>query len=445
MIKKSIGKIVNKFKANVKNNGDKNQNIVNSPGAILINHSVGEEIQRLIRTGRISEGIALLKQAMDGTSAQHPAYPHWRYDIDVTDGKVTLSHVPNTPDAMKTHPLRGSMKLLLNEEVTSKFRNWNELLRFSYEKQMHFEFDALSFETWVGDKFIERFEDTDGTKKFKVRISPKEFPPPAPMRLYVLDSSISYDYLEIGLKEIDGDWLVMDNNKQANSPVFIEIKINPLSREASLNITLQEEYVTSAKAQLQFNKFLLEAKNKQFALKFLKFDTDLFVAEKWNINIPDEKWTLQLIRFLSDIVDIENFYGVQFNLIDEITEEDEDAIYILKNAMNGDPVKGTFSHFSMQIDNVESARNLVKLAEENPDGNILSFVFKEPCINLLGERIYFVESEITCNATKVKNLSKLKRKVENMESGDSITVYFIPASKEKNKIREVYTVAKAVK
>lgn len=436
LIKNFFGKITNKFKATVKNEGNNNLNIVNSPGVTLINSNIYDEIQRLVSEGQFDEATSLISRIMNGASAQHPAYPYWRYGIEVKDGQVIFSHIPNSPDALKSHPLKGSFKLKFPQEVTSKFQNLDELVRFSYEKQVPIKLDLISFKTWVGDKIIDSFDENEWDE-MTMQIYPTKFPPPTPMKLYLVDGSESYDYLEIGLKEIDGNWFLMNNNEQEHCSIQIQIKFNPTSKEAFLSISLKEEYNSNVRAQLDFIKFIYGATKKTLAIKILKYNMDLLELKKWNIKIS-EKEVRNRILFLTLLVDLEKYYGVQFKFPDDVTEQDKEAIYILKNTMNKAPIDGTFSHLSFEVNKIEEVKNIIEIAEKHPDGKEIMFCHKDACINLYGQRIEFAESRITYSYLQVKNLELLKKKLEFMEDGDTIKIEFIPASPTKNKITMLF-------
>lgn len=285
-----LKKLLNK--ARIFNNGNKNQNIVNSPGAMILNRSFGEELQYLVRKGQYDEVAALIKQSINGASAQHPAYPHWRYDIKLNNGQVSIAHVPNSPNAIHTHPFRSQMKLILPNDFRARFKNWNEALQYSYEKQITFEFDAKSIETWIGDKAIEKYESEDGTKQIRVSIEPQEFPPPTPMRLYLFEGSLSYDYLIMGLKEIDGNWLILDNSTQKNPQINITVSMNPTTNEAKMLIDLCSDNSLSAKSQLHYCSFMQSMKTSSFALKSLEHNVDIMVAKSGQLMKMKKNWPL---------------------------------------------------------------------------------------------------------------------------------------------------------
>ncbi|PGT89032.1 hypothetical protein [Bacillus sp. AFS040349] len=192
-IKKSIAKAI------VKNKGNNNTFYVNS---VVNTQDSFNEIQKLIREGKTSEAADLFSGLVKGAAAQHPAFPHWRYGIDFNpeNGSVTLSHVPSSKEALKSHPLKGSVDVNLPDEIKANFKNWGELIRYSYNTQTTLEFDATSFETWIGKKLIDKQKG-----EIKLKLIPHSFPPPSPMRLYTTNGSVSFDYLEIGVSKIENE------------------------------------------------------------------------------------------------------------------------------------------------------------------------------------------------------------------------------------------------
>ncbi|MGG1601146.1 hypothetical protein, partial [Paenibacillus naphthalenovorans] len=69
-----IGKVTQK--------GDGNFALVNSTVSIV---SPRDEIQKLLHEGKHLAASALFQQTMRSIQAQHPVYPHWRYELQMKD------------------------------------------------------------------------------------------------------------------------------------------------------------------------------------------------------------------------------------------------------------------------------------------------------------------------------------------------------------------------
>ncbi|MDT0161620.1 abortive infection system toxin AbiGii family protein [Bacillus sp. AG4(2022)] len=419
-IKKSIAKI--------KNKGNNNTFYVNS---VVNTQDSFNELQKLIREGKTSEAADLFSGLVKGASAQHPAFPHWRYGIEIhpENGSVTLSHIPSSKDALKSHPLKGSVDVNVPEEIKANFKNWGELIRYSYNTQTTLEFDATSFETWIGKELIDKKKG-----EIKLKLIPQSFPPPSPMRLYTSNGTVSFDYLEIGVSKIEDNIIYMDNAQQENNIVMVQLKINLQKRGIDLNITLNKEQHNKVKPELTFMKFLYEAKNNPFSLKVLKTDSNLFIAKNWNVDIGDEEEFKKTIEFLERLNKVEEYFDVEFTLPENITIKDEEALYILECVINDTDVKGTFKSTSIMLDKVNEVNEFIEVMENNPNGSEMTVEMLEPFITLFGTTIKFEKSVATYDAVSIKDFERLKSKAEYMMDGETVKIDF--ESGEKNTITE---------
>ncbi|MGN4752782.1 abortive infection system toxin AbiGii family protein [Bacillus cereus group sp. MYBK220-1] len=428
-------KIVKKFQSKIKNKGNNNTFNVNSP--LIINQSSGEEIQRLVASGKQDEAIALMTRIIKGVSAQHPVHPHWRYNFSVDkNGKVSLEHVPNYAEAVFTHPLRINTNILIPEEITSKFKNLDELVRYSYEKQIPLEFNLNFFETWIGETLVERVEGNKTSGDLVLKIFNREFPPPTPMKLYFPTSKnhFGYDYLEIGLTKIEDDYMFLGNEQQKNCPVLVQIQINPSNHSANFNIKLNESHITDVESQLEFNKFLLNMKEYPITLKALKNNTEVLVAKNWSADIESDE-VGKYIDLLEILLDIEKHYKVKFKLAETITEDDRNCIFILRNCMNGLHINGTFKYAKFTTNSKKDVKDLLNGFANNNE-LCLCVSCDKPYLILFGIKFEFKRSILTYDSVKVTNLNRLYGFLQYMGEGDTIEIEFVPG--EKNTFREEY-------
>lgn len=414
--------------------GDNNFALINSTISVS---TAGDELQKLFQEGKLVEASSLFQRMMRSVSAQHPAYPHWRYDMRLEDGQTILSHVPNYPEAIERYPLKGNIKF----QVPSKYigiNNVKELLQNAYGKQEEIELDVLSLKAWIGEHLIEDLVSSN-VGQVKALLKPPPFPKPQPMKLYFKENHFSIDYLEIGVSRIEGQVITVDNKKQLNAKIYITIIFNLENNRSKFTMTINEMFKTDVEAHLLFNQFFLEAsEGKQFALKMLREGNDLFVSQQWTFDeqLPDN--LDKYVKLLSELYDMQKEYEVSFSLNEDMDGADLEKLFLLKLSAEGKARTGKYTGYKMVMDKKDSIQRILEIDKENPEGNNLSLHTHDKTISFLGAVITFKDYIVEFNNAKLADHDKLKKKLELMEDGESISIEFVPASKDSGNFSEKY-------
>lgn len=417
------------MKSKLSQKGNNNIAIQNSPIQIITNEDL---LKQLLSQGKTQEAVNLFRRIINSASAQHPLYPHWRYEIGTdTTGKTFISHVPNSAEALIHYPLHGEVKFIVPDEY-KKFKNIDELLKYSYDKQTDIELDAEYLKTWIGDYPLDNMETSD-VKNIKVVLKPEAFPPPFKARLLFDNDSFSIDYLEIGLQEIDGDNIIIGNSKQDNPRVYITLNINLCSNNGKFDLSINKNYKHDVKANLIYNKFILNVqRNKDIMLKDLVADRLVFKSKVMHLDDTLPENIEDTVGLLDTLNAIEDYYDVRIDLPErDLNSEDFENISILKSAVEGKEREGVYENLSMLVNDKETISNLLNLYKDDKDSHTLSVIQENKLINLFGTTIQLNKTVCTFQNAMLKDRELLIQKSRLMDAGESIKIVFVPSGESK--------------
>ncbi|SDO54028.1 hypothetical protein SAMN04487897_11667 [Paenibacillus sp. yr247] len=414
--------------------GDRNLALVNSSVSII---EESAELQRFLSEGRLIEAAALFQRMMKAASAQHPVFPHWRYDLKMDEsGKVIIGHVPANQEVAESHPFKINIKF----DMPEKYRNFpsmNELLLHSYGKQEEIELDVISFKAWIGEEIITDDQSSDA-HSIKINIKPQEFPKPLPMKLYMLDNSFTLDYLEVGVTEIYNNTVTLENHAQRNVKMRIQFRINLIDKSSGFSIKIAPEYYYDVEANLLLLQFMKSCRDgSRFVLKVLNKGTNLFVSREFSLDVDIPEDIDNKIECLHDLYKMEEHYKVKFLLKEVITEDDQEKLTILKLVAEDKPLEGTYDWFDCKFSDRQTIENTIAAYENQPNGLLMVVSEYNHRVSVLGAEVLFEEVKREISNAIPNDIEKLRKKVSLMEDGESINIRFIPATEE-NKIVERY-------
>jgi hypothetical protein len=414
-------------KSDVSQSGNQNLAIVNSKNITVNQVQAADEMQRLVKEGKLNEAAELLSRIQKAASSVHPAYPHYRFEFGTDEkGNSTISHVPNYPEAVERYPFQGSMRFVLTEKY-KRFKNMQELVQHSYEKQEKIELDALSFKTWVGDTILDEFSK-DNFKSMKLTLTPQKFPPPTPMRLFLKNDSWGIDYLEIGVTEIDGSIVKMDNSKQKGATIFVSFVIDMDKETAKFNIKIKEEYIHRVKEELIFTELLLASKKKSnsLVLKFLETDADIIEANSWGFDEEIHDNLQYYAELLSKLKEIENHFQVEFKLDESgFSSEDIWVIELLYSFVIGRNLKRPFEPWKTRMNNKQMIQQAIDMDDQKPQGfSFHGYHILDESIKLFECEFVFHKYEFFLEYIRLVNKEKLRKKLEFMDEGESLIIEF---------------------
>jgi hypothetical protein len=391
-----------------------------------------DQLLSYIQNGEMNRAVELIRQMKNFFDSQHPGAPYYKYEFGVDEhGKQYITHVPAFPGAEKIQPLKGNIKFTVPEKYRH-FKTMEDLINYSYGMQQPFEVDLKSLKTWIGEKTLEEY-NSGNSDKFKVKFIPQKFPPPTPMKLYVMDNSWSIDYLEIGVKEISNNRIKMDNIEQANSPFTVSFNIDIESSSAHFDISINESVINSVKYVLKFNE-LVEIGGREnkplLALKMLNDDVDVMIAANWKFNMNDRNNINGLVDFLRKLYEIEKHTNISFYFPYRELEPAEifmtETIYL---SIQGEFRKQQFNtKYDLYLNSDEELERLFVTEDSNPKSFNLNLHLScsEP-LELLGAKINVEHQYVFLENIKLHDSSKLRQRYRLRDHDEPLRVRILPA------------------
>ncbi len=318
---KIFRKIIQKIK------GKGNIAIANSPGAIVYQGDVANEIAKNI----IDNPSEIAKQYEGIKNILQNIHPYYSFLPSGSSGE--LIPVPKNKEALEKCPLKVKLNYIFAEKL-KKFKNWKEAFIESYKSQTPIEIeDVKYFEILLGHKLFNRVQaDIKKGETIKAVFKPQEFPPPRPVKIYVEDNeNIGFDYIELGLKRIEGDNIVLSNEEEQNRKIDLELKVNFIDQNSQFNFELVNKYRNRAQAIYNINKLVaLLMDGKPLIIKDLK---DEGVLKVCGVKQSSLKPDLEYEKLLKIIINIEECFQTTFNLPNIIGNQNIKAIELLDNIM----------------------------------------------------------------------------------------------------------------
>jgi hypothetical protein len=128
------------------------------------------------------------------------------------------------------------------------------------------------------------------------------------------------------------------------------------------------------------------------------------------------------ITFLERVVSIEDYFEKSITLPDEICSDDYEIICYMANLISGEGYHKNWSEASFSFTLSENLKKEIMEIKESQYS--ISYVGSVN-ISLYGEQYQF-SIRRTYEKVQVKNLKRLKKKVEVLDIGDSIKIEYLP-------------------
>ncbi|MFP3356269.1 hypothetical protein R0K17_02810 [Planococcus sp. SIMBA_143] len=431
------------------------QNSNNNEVTVIVNPK--EMIKKLMEQGKWSEAIAELKEIHDMIGQSHP-HPYYKYKTVIVGNRMVLQHEPLDNEIAKRYPLSFKGKATIDKTEFEEGESFEDLLIRKRLAQDTIKVDMRFLETWIGEQKIEDdfTLEQEAAKDGEWVIVPEKLPPPLRVKL-VLHGEQKHtivEYLELRLtkKSKKENLIIISNSHQENCPYLLSL---------SINLRDEQQQKQTFKGKVSFlvrEGFEGLVKPEQTILEFLKYtqkcdvldivdierQKSIFLTEEFSL---DDKEDLEVIdkklAFLKELIKIENFFDLKFQIGLEISSADLMNIDILKSIINKEPIKNTFEENSIMLSDKKSALGFYNKTFDTKGILITIEEKEEKEIHLFGTSIKSIYMKWTLNNVKFADSEKLKNKLDYMEDGDVVNVKFIPGTK--NEISYEYSWREAEK
>ncbi|MHC8515867.1 hypothetical protein [Sporosarcina sp. ITBMC105] len=409
----------------------------------IINNPV-EYMSYLIKNGKLEEVVELLSEVNKKTETLHPMYPHYTYNQVKIGSKIAFKHTPVNEIAAKKYPLKFKGKLSITDPDFNNNETIEEFLTRKHFLQEKVSIDVKYIETWIGEQLI---QDSISLEQQAIKdgewfIIPKELPSPVKAKLVMTEETdiVIIDYLELRVTNIDksGNKLEISNSFQKNSPIQLVLTI-PISsffddnssvvKNSKFNIQIRENFEGKLSAEKIFLEFMKYA-GLSSKMKFIDIEKNkvFFSSENLHLDKPEDFSEVDdRISLLKDLKQIQDELDVEFKLSEIIYEQDFEMIQILKSIIEDKEVITKIENLNAIIDNKEALEKLISDVRGKP---FMISGQEEKVIKLFGVSIN-LNIQYKFENLVVKDLERVKRKLEILEEGETAKIDFVPGTKNK--------------
>lgn len=389
---------------------------INSNNALSV-----EKNLQLARLGKFNEIETNLNSLLRCIGSEHILYPDYRYVSELKEGELRLISQPVSLEAIKKYPPKMECigKIKLGTQYLNEFNL--DIISYANRHQLPVTISILEAKKFLGsinDPIQCEAEELIGTN---VVIPPKPFPDAFPYSI-LLDGNLEFEYILLRTHEIleDGT-IILSNTEQEKCPFRICIRIHITEKKADFNIRIENP---SNKDMLQYVRFMKKlSSGAKIAIRSLSMGENLiegnlnnFVYNSGFVTVDEE------IAFLERVVSIEDYFEKSITLPNKIYSEEYEIICYIANLISGEEYHNNWSEASFSFTLSDSLKK--KIIEINKSQYSISYV-GSVAISLYEEQYQF-SIRRTYEKVQIKNLERLKKKVEVLDVGDLIKIEYLP-------------------
>jgi putative abortive phage resistance protein (AbiGii toxin) len=394
---------------------------------VNINNTTSE-IDKLMKEGDVNGALDLIKQQENRVGIYHPKYPDYIIGRKTVLGKEIPYSKPLSKKALEEFPpsIKGKFNIPIKY---SKFKNFNELMNFSYRTQTDIEINMVEIKKMLGndeDPYQEEITSIMDSSTGKWFIKPKPFPEAKPFKITLENSIESFDYVLLRITKISNNNEIFMSNLEQNTDIHFELIFDLEMNKMNFNFKIDDNSRKSKKTELRYLKFLEQA-NKGQKLNIISLENDVIMASGIldNVNYSGGFESIHKeILFLEDLLVIEEKYNNIINIPEYINQDDLENIGYLATGIKNGCIKGTWEDSNL---NLELNENCIEdLKNTNNDPMSIALVSTREFI-IFGQKFEVPKHIINFKSAKYDDIEKIKRKLEVYEKGEIIKLKIVPA------------------
>lgn len=344
----------------------------------------------------------------------HILYPDYGIEID---DQGNLSSKPLSKEAEKKYPpvVRFKGVVSIGDEIMPALTP--ELVDYANRHQQRINInitDARQFLGNIEDPFQFEAENLIGETLVK---EPDPFQPAQPYCIKI-DNTIVYDYIELRLVEVlDDGSLVISNREQKDSPLDFTINVNTSSNQNSFLFGAKER---SNRKYLKFLRFMKASMNgSKVTVYSLKEETPLIEGYCRDLDVKKAPEVLDKeIEFFSWICQIEDFFTINIELPEAITQWEHHIIEKICTMINGENYVNKGDRFNLHMTLHEGSKDAIWDTE---DSDMIIWMDMIENVTVFGYT-FSLPIRRTLAPVRIVNLDKLKKVIEYMDVGDDVTI-----------------------
>ena len=270
----------------------------NDHGVLKANHEEliegQDEIKDLITNFKIEKAIeknkddpsylmAFLKKIRKSLNTD----PFYTPKVSFDDSCVSVSYHPRSQEALEKAPLHGTLKIK-PQEKNGKSITFDDMLKDAQKTRTPITFDKdsiIDFSMFKGD--IPIIPGGSKEKLESLTITPEPFPKPRPVKLFIPDTNVGFDYVLLGAIESNGTKIKCSSTDK-NLPYKFTFSLDLETKKGQFNFEVNYQTANVSQA-FNCERFLRELKKKkEIAVKDLKTDKIGFHAVIGDLQIELE-------------------------------------------------------------------------------------------------------------------------------------------------------------
>lgn len=392
--------------------------------SVVIKNTTNDELIRLLSAGNIKDAMRILKMQDNILGATHPYYPYYALEVKKIGENYIPYSKPLTRETFEKYPPKIKGKFSFTDKYKG-FKDIKDLLDYSYKTQTEIEINNIELMKMIGDEVDPYQGEVELllSKTTDWKIKPKEFPEAIPYKIVIEGSDISYDYILLRTTRIEDNKVFLSNKEQVLDTEF-NFVFDLKNKKITTNIKLNQDMKPTNKSLLKYLKFTKSALSKN-KLSIISLEYDAVLAEGNLDNCDYESPFGNIdneITFIEYITLIDEHYDTAIEIPEKIEDDDLEAIYYLGEALKYGEIKGTWKDGTFDFIIAEDSTLNIKNLEDKPFD--LSLV--APAKALIFKYEFPIPKIIrTFKNAQMKDLDKVKKKVDVLDAGDIIKVTFV--------------------
>lgn len=377
-----------------------------------------ENFMNLAKAGKFQEIQDRMSLQLDAASKGHLLYPYY----GVTMEQNILKSIALSPEAKKLYPPRYLCRGTLQLDGRQVSGIDPGIFDYADRHQLTIMLEIAEAKKLLGDitdPFQVEAEKMVGQKLIR---HPQPFPQAFPCSISI-DGELFYDYIELRTKEImdDGTYVITnEEQKCCKIRIMIQIKLENMNNKFSLTVKTE---TLENKDFLLFNRFIKGVSERGCVVihilnwdrDFIRGNLDTFECETGFQSLDEE------IDFLSRVCEIEDYFGKKITIDENISEYNYGAVKYVSELIRGKEQKFNWTEASFERSVDQYFRKA--LSQITDKSHERAFV-GETVVTIFGVKLKFKLLRRYLGVC-IKNLDRLRQKVEVLEDGDKIIITFI--------------------
>lgn len=349
-------------------------------------------------------------------STQHKLYPEYGYSMN--QGK--LMSVPLQENSIKKYPPIMDIKADLQIGEYINYFNGFDPLDFSYRHQLDMIIQVKDARKLLGSIEDPCQSEAERMIGENLVLKHKEFPPAFPCSIKV-GGKTYFEYVLLRTKEIldDGTYIVT-NDEQGHAKVNFEFRFK-VEGETLFNFTFHTKNLNS-KEHLNYSRFLKDiVMKKEFLIYSLKRQIEIVRAQGYQEVDYDASLIDIEIDLYTRLCLIEEYFNIEFEIPDIITQDDSKIIFTLSDLINSKDSNKSWKNSTLSI-RVESSVKQSFVDFEKP---IQLVIDGEGNVELFGQILKFRHRRVYKTA-RMRDYERISQMIHLLKGDETIPVKFDP-------------------